>query len=515
MASRQPPGSSGPIFGRFLSQLYENVSPRNYVSLTVTGGGIQAVHWAFTAPGASSVMMESRVPYSFAALHDELDSEESVRNMKMKGQLCTKKKAITLAENSRKRAIQMLLKDNNDMNALRSVNIMGIACTASLATTRSKKGKHQCFVAAVNSTDVAVYNLVMASGLRTRIQEDTLCSKVVMKALYEHSVPGGMFDPLPPEEQVEEDLTEDESLSTEQYPLHAPRGGGSLDVLDLILDKEVGQAIFYLKGTGTLGRKDTAEESDGAAGLSSFEYFEDVRLPAESVVYPGSFNPLHRGHVALIEAVFSKRGYRREPAMGDEASGPLRSPSGETHPPVVFEIAAVNADKPPLPREEVLGRIRGLLSSPLLGEYGLDNVCVSVTSEPLFLQKAALFPECEFIVGADTMTRLLNPKYYGDRELLAEAEKKLPAERVRALREQSMVAALSTINERGCRFVVGGRAALNEDFVGCKDILMSEECQYLPLEVRNMFEGIDEKEFRVDLSSTELRMKQAWRDNLA
>ena len=51
--------------------------------------------------------------------------------------------------------------------------------------------------------------------------------------------------------------------------------------------------------------------------------------------------------------------------------------------------------------------------------------------------------------------------------------------------------------------------------MGCKDILMSEECQYLPLEVRNMFEGIDEKEFRVDLSSTELRMKQAWRDNLA
>ena len=58
---------------------------------------MQAVQWAFTAPGASSVMMESRVPYSFAALHDELNSEESVREMKMKGQLCTKEKAIALA----------------------------------------------------------------------------------------------------------------------------------------------------------------------------------------------------------------------------------------------------------------------------------------------------------------------------------------------------------------------------------------------------------------------------------
>ena len=105
-------------------------------------------------------------------------------------------------------------------------------------------------------------------------------------------------------------------------------------------------------------------------------------------------------------------------------------------------------------------------------------------------------------------------QYYGDKELLVEAERKLPAERVHALREQSMVAALSTIKERGCRFVVGGRAASDQAFVSCRDILMSEECQNLPLEVKNIFEGIDEKEFRIDLSSTELRM-QASRDNLA
>ena len=77
---------------------------------------------------------------------------------------------------------------------------------------------------------------------------------------------------------------------------------------------------------------------------------------------------------------------------GAEGVGPLRL-LREAHPLVVFEISAVNADKPPLAKEEILGRIHELLSSPLLDEHGLDNICVSVTSEPLFLQKAGLFPE--------------------------------------------------------------------------------------------------------------------------
>ena len=263
---------------------------------------MQSLQWAFTAPGASSVMVESRVPYSYAALHDELDFEGSVHSMKTKGRMCSKEIVIALAQKTRRRAIQMLLKGTNDINVLRNVNIMGIGCTASLVTKTKKRGQHQCFVAAINNSDVAVYNLVMTSGLRTRAQEDTLCSKVVMKALYERSVSSHTYDPLPPEEQAEQDLMEGESLNVEKFHLRSLSCGRDKDVLDQIFDKEVGKVIFYLKDRSTLGANDAEKVGDVVQGLNKLEYFEDIRLPQRSLVYPGSFNPLHRGHVALLEA---------------------------------------------------------------------------------------------------------------------------------------------------------------------------------------------------------------------
>jgi hypothetical protein len=85
-------------------------------------------------------------------------------------------------------------------------------------------------------------------------------------------------------------------------------------------------------------------------------------------------------------------------------------------PLVVFEIGALNADKPPLPREEIVRRLSqfDVESNPLLAQYGITNFAVSITSEPLFLEKSYIFKGCHFVVGADTMVRLVNSKYYAD-----------------------------------------------------------------------------------------------------
>ena len=96
-----------------------------------------------------------------------------------------------------------------------------------------------------------------------------------------------------------------------------------------------------------------------------------------------------------------------------------------------------------------------------------------------FRAKAALFPGCVFVVGADTAARIVNPRYYGDD----------PAEVVRALDE---------IAAHGCRFFVGGRVDAAGRFVDVGGVT-------IPADYRDMFEGLGEREFRVDVSSTELR----------
>ena len=123
---------------------------------------------------------------------------------------------------------------------------------------------------------------------------------------------------------------------------------------------------------------------------------------------------------------------------------------------------------------------------------------VSITSEPLFLEKSTLFKGCDFVVGADTMTRLINPKYYGSRDFADSAANE------HQFRSQSMISALSFIRSQGCRFIVGGRTT-DGNFISCKDILDTPENSCMPKEIQAMFEDIKENKFRVDISSTELR----------
>src|SRR5262249_54185824 len=127
--------------------------------------------------------------------------------------------------------------------------------------------------------------------------------------------------------------------------------------------------------------------------------------PAPALLLPGSFNPLHEGHLSLAEV-----------------AGRLVGKSA------AFELTAVNADKPPLPDAEVRRR---------LAQFAW-RAPVWLTRAPTFLEKARLFPGATFVVGADTADRIVSPRFYQD-----SAEK--------------MAEALAEFRGRGCRFLVAGR----------------------------------------------------------
>ncbi len=181
-----------------------------------------------------------------------------------------------------------------------------------------------------------------------------------------------------------------------------------------------------------------AFNSDGAIGAGD-------RRPGIALL-SGAFNPLHLGHRQMACTAAEM--------LGQE---------------VYFELPLVNADKAPIAPTEARRR------AAQFAGWGT----LLFTNAPLFSQKAWLFPHSVFILGVDTVARLIQPRFYHNN----------PAE---------MLASFKTIRTAGCRFLVGGRLSGGDRFLTLNNLA-------LPAGYRELFEEIPN--FRVDVSSTAIREK--------
>ncbi len=172
------------------------------------------------------------------------------------------------------------------------------------------------------------------------------------------------------------------------------------------------------------------------------------RCPPPRVLLPGSFNPIHHGHWGLAE--------RAADLCGE---------------PAAFELSVANVDKPSLTINEIRRRVAQFQ----------ERGSIWLTHAPRFVDKAACFPGVTFLVGADTALRIVMPCYY-------EAD------------ETRMLAALHSIAERGCRFLVACRVDIRGQWLRLTDLP-------IPPSARGLFEEIPPECFRCDVSSTELRAR--------
>ena len=172
----------------------------------------------------------------------------------------------------------------------------------------------------------------------------------------------------------------------------------------------------------------------------------DAREKVQALL-PGAFDPLHDGHLGMARLGEARLGCR-----------------------VHLEISVRNVDKPPLDYLDMADRRQAAGSQPLV-----------FTNAPTFLEKARLFPGAVFLVGADTLRRISEPRYYGSRG--------------------ARDAAIDEIAALGNRFLAFGRL-LNGRFQSPAELDMTPTLAAL-------CDAVAERDFRLDLSSSRLRRDEA------
>eukprot|EP00980_Cylindrotheca_fusiformis_P030914 scaffold25626_cov137-Cylindrotheca_fusiformis.AAC.5 len=430
--------------------LKKDDTQRTSCCIAVAGGGGTAISCLASKSGASQFLLDGAITYSRKSYLSYVALPSSTT-----GFYYTSMDAGKLA--SRASLLRALRFQTGDIRVM--PRCVGVGCTSALKSTLGK-GDSRAYIVATKAdgSQLALY-ISLENGDRTRQEEELCISYWVLRAL----------DLIQQNSVAKEDvITSGKEVTVEATWTSKDRNQDECIVAaKQILDgnaKAVVLVPIYEDGRPV-----------------SFQALDVPVLPNGALFFPGSYNPPHKGHVELAQAALRTENERKRYSRSDNRS-------------VFMELSIANADKPSIDPETVSERLSHFLELETLpSHWG-----VVLTRAPLFSEKVTVLQSCidtfdrsvpnlSFVIGTDTLTRIIDPKYYNnDRAKMEEALHSM----------------------KGVNFLVGGRVE-QKGGDSSRFVSGSNEIKELPASLQEMFTIIGEDEFRVDISSTQIRNELA------
>lgn len=375
----------------------------------VAGGGTEVFPMLLSRGGGSATLLGARILYAQDDFRDALGYDP--------GRFVEARAARGLAMAAFRRALKVRGDVSPD-------TVFGLGATSKLSRGEGEReGRaHESHAAIQSARETHVWSIRFPEGC-DRAWEERINALLLLNLLAFMKQLEGL-DPL-----------EHDGRALPREALSFQHGQGE----DLLADLFVGRRAW-------VGFEGPATESSGESRFTR-ESHDPPRL-----LLPGSFRPLHEGHVAMAEAASRLTGLR-----------------------CGFEFSLFHPEKPPLDYISIRSRLK---------DFEKMACRLYLTNAPTYVEKARLFPGCTFVVGHDTALRIVDPRFYGG-----------PAGRDSALDE---------LERLGARFLVFGRVDASGEF---RDFSPEEFEHPVAGFLARVATPVPSHVFRLDISSTEIRRR--------